>query len=118
MKKIILIIISVFLTISCRQDPKDVLIAEPKTPCDFVHNKNLTFKRMIPLMNGKKFDDFIKNKNSKEFKEWFELFSYFSVILAKKEKNIKFTDSSYDSCPEYKEMQVNCKRVFDNHVSF
>ena len=118
MKKIICIIILFqFLITSCKQESNDVLIDNPKTPCDFVHNKNLILKEMVILMDGKNFDTFTEDKNSKVYKDWFECFKYFSVILPEKEKNMNFTDSSYESCPESKEMSENLKKVFDKHVS-
>lgn len=118
MKKIICIIILFqFLITSCKQESNDVLIDNPKTICDFVHNKNETLKMMIILMDGENFDTFIKNKNTKEYKEWFKCFEYFSVILPEAEKNMNFKDSSYMSCSEWKEMSENLKKVFDKHVS-
>jgi hypothetical protein len=117
MKEIITVIIFLFLATSCKQDPTDNLVEDPKTPCDFVHNRNVTFKRMIPLKKGKDFDTFMNNKNSKEFKEFLDLFIYYSQTLPEKEKKMKFTDSSYKSCPEWKEMIENSKKVFDKHVS-
>jgi hypothetical protein len=115
-KNIIIIIFFLFIITSCKQQSNDVLIEDPRNPCDFVHNRNLIFKRMIPLKEGKDFDTFVKNKNTPEYKEFFELFKYYS-ILEEEEKMYKFTDSSYGFCPEYKEMGENAKKVFDNHVS-
>lgn len=118
MNKITNVIILLFLLTSCKQEPNDILIEDPKTPCDFVHNRNVIFKKMIILKEGKDFDTFMKDKNSKEYKEFLDLFIYYDQILPEKEDKMNFTDSSYESCPEVREMRENCKKVFDKHVSY
>jgi hypothetical protein len=117
MKKIISTVIFLFIITSCKQESKDVLIEDPKSPCDFVHNRNVIYKKMIILKDGKDLKTLTENKNSKEYKEYLDLFIYHEEVLIKKQEGMNFSDSSYESCPEWNEMLENCKKAFDNNVS-
>jgi hypothetical protein len=84
-----------------------IMFEKIKTPCDYVSLRNIMCKNMISLKKGKDLNALMKNEDS----DFFTLFSLHDQLVY--EANKRFKLSSCELCPEWKEMEENCRKAFE-----